>query len=161
MKECTLYFDGGIRQGVMAYGWLLTNQTHVDLQCGGISDQKSDVITSGNRTCGKGTSNIAEYRALIAGLQGSLKAGVDIVHVIGDSLLIIRQITGVFKTKKEELIKHRDYVIELLAQFENHTIMWVPRKENQRADDLVNEVFEKRNSKCSKKKRRNSRQQSS
>jgi len=164
MFEATLSFDGGIREGTMAYGWLLTKQTYIDLQCGGIYDHKADIIVSGKRTCGKGTSNVAEYRALIAGLQGSLKAGVDIIHIIGDSQLIIKQVTGVFKVKKEELRKHRDYVLELLEQFEEYTIMWVPRQENKRADALVNEVFERRNGKCSKRQkkldRKNLRRQS-
>lgn len=138
--EAILYFDGGIRQGIMAYGWILLNP-----------DDETDVIASGNRTCGTGTSNISEYRALIAGLQGSLKAGIDIIHIIGDSQLIIKQVTKVFKVNKPELKKHRDLVLELLEQFEDHTIMWVPRRENKRADALVNEVFDRRKDKCSKR----------
>lgn len=137
--EATLYFDGGIRLGIMAYGWILLNP-----------DDKTDVIASGNRTCGTGTSNISEYRALIAGLRGSLKIGVDVVHIVGDSQLIVKQVTKVFKVNKPELKRHRDCVLELLEQFEDHTIMWVPRKENKRADALVNEVFERRKNKCSK-----------
>jgi ribonuclease HI len=127
----------------MAYGWILCD-----------SDDEMDVIASGNRTCGTGTSNISEYRALIAGLQGSLKKGIDIVHIIGDSQLIIKQVTGAFKVKKSELIRHRDRVLELLEQFEDYTIKWVPRKENKRADALVNEVFDRRRGKCSKQKRK-------
>lgn len=142
MIEATLHFDGGIRQGQMAYGWILDS----------IDDNK--VIASGNRTCGTGTSNISEYRALIAGLQGSLKAGIDIIHIIGDSQLIIKQVTGAFKVNKPELKKHRDYVLELLEQFEDYTIKWVPRRENKRADALVNEVFERRKRKCSKNRRK-------
>lgn len=144
-KEChaTLYFDGGIRRGIMACGWLLINEHHTESDDG--------VFASGNRTCGSGSSNIAEYRGLIAGLQGSLKAGVDVVHIIGDSQLVIKQVTGAFKTNKPELIRHRDRVLELLEQFEDHTIKWVPRRENKRADALVNEVFERRAKKCPRK----------
>ena len=149
MIEATLYFDGGIRQGIMAYGWLLTNRIpehrHLD-----------EVFASGNRTCGKGTSNIAEYRALIAGLQGSLRSGVDVVHIMGDSQIIIKQVTGAFKAKKPELIKHLNRVRELLEQFEDYTIKWIPRKENKRADALVNKVFESRIQKCPKQKHRGS-----
>lgn len=123
----------------MAYGWILDS---IDGQ---------EVITSGNRTCGIGSSNISEYRALIAGLQGSLKAGINIIHIIGDSQLIIKQVTGAFKVKKPELIKHRDRVLELLKQFEDYTIKWVPRQKNKRADALVNEVFERREGKCLKR----------
>lgn len=149
MSEATLYFDGGIRKGVMAYGWLLVNP-----------DDETEVIASGNKTCGKGTSNLAEYRALIAGLQGSLKAGINVIHIIGDSQLVVKQVTGAFKAKKLELIKHRDRVLELLEQFEDYTIKWVPRRENKRADALVNEVFERKNGKCSKKQRKQRRRRS-
>ncbi|KKN91276.1 hypothetical protein LCGC14_0221440 [marine sediment metagenome] len=156
MLEATLYFDGGIRQDIMAYGWLLVDKTIVDLRnC--LSNDNKDVIASGNKTCGEGTSNIAEYRALIAGLRGSLKCGVDVIHIIGDSQLIIKQVTGVFKVKKPELKTHRDYVLELLNHFEDFTIKWVPRVENKRADALVNAVFERKNEKCSPKKKNQGR----
>ena len=142
MLEATLYFDGGIRESQMAYGWILF-------------DEDGEIIVSGNKTCGTGTSNISEYRGLIAGLQGSLKAGVDIIHIYGDSQLIIKQVIGAFRTKKPALKEHRDYVLELLTQFERHTIKWVPRRENKRADALENAVFMKRkNIKCSKKKQK-------
>ena len=141
--EATLYFDGGIRQGTMAYGWILLEPYN-----------EIRVLASGNRTCGTGTSNIAEYRALIAGLQGSLKAGVDIIHIIGDSQLIIRQVIGAYKAKKPELIRHRDRVLELLNQFEDYSIKWVPRHFNKKADALVNEVFLKRKGKGEGKAKR-------
>lgn len=143
MNEATLYFDGGIRQYMMAYGWLLCD-----------SQDETKIISLGFRTCGKGTSNIAEYRALIAGIQGSIRAGINIVHIIGDSQLIIKQVTEVFKVNKPILLRHRNRVIKLLEQFDDYTIKWVPRKENQRADALVNEIFERRKGKCSKKKRK-------
>lgn len=139
--EATLYFDGGIRQGICAYGWLLVDP-----------DDESRIIAFGHRTCGPGTSNLSEYRSLIAGLQGSLKAGVNVIHIIGDSRLVVSQVGGYWKVNKPELIKHRDRVLELLEQFEDYTIKWVPRRENKRADRLVNEVFEKRSGKCKNKK---------
>lgn len=141
--ETTLYFDGGIRKGIMAYGWILCNPA-----------DENQVIASGLRTCGEGTSNIAEYRALIAGLQGGIKAGVDIIHIVGDSQLIIKQVTKVFNVNKPILLRHRDRVIELLDQFDEYTIKWVPRRENKRADALVNEVFTRGENKCSKKQRK-------
>lgn len=111
-------------------------------------------MSQGNNTCGRKTSNIAEYRALIAGIKGSLKYGVDIIHIIGDSQLVVKQITGAFKAKKADLIEHRDHVLELLKQFDSYSIKWVPRNENKRADALVNEVFEKRKGQCEKKTRK-------
>ena len=130
----------------MAYGWILTNEYRV------ITDD--GIFASGHKTCGKGTSNIAEYRALIAGLKGSLRHNIDVVHIIGDSQLIIKQVLGSFKAKKPELKSHRDYVLRLLEKFDGFTIKWVPRNQNKKADSLVNEVFERRGGKCSKQTRK-------
>ena len=141
--EATLYFDGGIRKGQMAYGWLLLD--HLD---------EDKVTASGNRTCGTGTSNIAEYRALIAGIKGSLQRGITVIHIIGDSQLVIKQLTGAFKANKTELREHRDYVLKLLEKFESYTLKWVPRNQNKRADALVNAVFERRAQKCEKRTRK-------
>ncbi len=132
MSEATLYFDGGIRQGVMALGFVL-------------SDIDNNEILTGNGLCGKnGSSNISEYKALIAGLQGSLETGIDIIHICGDSQLVVKQITGVFKTKNSKLKKLRNYVLELLEHFEGYTIKWIPRNDNQRADALVNDAFKEK-----------------
>ena len=131
--EAILYFDGGIRKGICAYGWILCKTN------------KKGAIASGNNTCGFGSSNVAEYRALIAGLQGALKAGTDIIHITGDSQLVVKQVTGAFKTNKPKLIQHRDKVLELLEYFQDFSIKWVPRHLNQRADALVNKAFGRKN----------------
>lgn len=131
--RATLYFDGGIRKKLMAYGYLAV-------------DPKNDSIEffNGFNTCGVGTSNVAEYRSLIAGLERCVKEGVKIVHIIGDSQLIIKQVLGSMKVHKQELKDHRDHVLRTLEKFDNWTIKWVPRKENHRADALVNKVFERK-----------------
>lgn len=141
--EATLYFDGGIREKQMAYGYLLVDVLN-----------ESEVLKSGSRTCGIGTSNIAEYRALIAGIKGSLQHGVKVIHIIGDSQLVIKQLTRAFKANKPELKEHRDYVLVLLEKFESYTLKWVPRNQNKRADTLVNAVFERIEEKCKKKTRK-------
>ncbi len=138
--EGVVYFDGGIREGLCAYGWILCDPAN-----------EAIIMASGNKTCGRETSNISEYRGLIASLRGAILHGIDIVHIIGDSQLVVKQITGAFKTNKQELKEHRDYVLKLLEKFESYTIKWVPRNQNKRADALVNEVFKRRRNKCPKK----------
>lgn len=140
--EAILHFDGGIRNGIMAYGWVLTDIQSPDV-----------AIATGHKKCGKGTSNISEYRALIAGLQGALNNSVDVIHIFGDSQLVIKQVSGVFSAKKKELREHRDFVLKLLEKFDDHTIKWVPREENTWADELVNRVFGRKSVKCTRKKR--------
>lgn len=126
----------------MAYGF-------VALDC-----NSKEELFYGHKTCGKnGTSNLSEYRGLIAGIKGCLKRGVRIVHIIGDSQLIIKQVSGVYKVNKPVLREHRDYILKLLEQFDNYSIKWVPRKENKKADALVNQVFDRRLVKCGRKEK--------
>lgn len=141
MEEVILFFDGGIRRELMAYGYLAVNP-----------NDRTSILFKGSNTCGKGTSNIAEYRALIAGLKACLRNGIKVAHIFGDSQLIVKQVTGVFKVNKPELKRHRDYIRDLLDQFDDWSLQWIPRSENGRADALVNEVFKRKFPKCRKKR---------
>lgn len=142
MHSVIMYFDGGIREEIMAYGYVaFDSETNIEL-------------FTGSRTCGyNGSSNISEYRALIAGLQGCLKRNVKEIQIIGDSQLIVKQVTGVFRVNKTTLKEHRDFVLKLLSKFDKWTIEWVPRRKNKRADELVNQVFERKLKKCRKRKK--------
>lgn len=130
MKEVLFTFDGGIREGLTAAAYIAVSPR-----------DEQDILFSGARIVGPGTSNTAEYQALIDGLRACLERNVKIVHIIGDSQLIIKQVTGVFKTQKPMLIKHKNIVSKLLDKFDEYTIKWVPREQNHEADRLVNEVF--------------------
>jgi len=131
MKEIILRTDGGIREGRMACGWVAFNP-----------ENEKEVVFQGSKKCGKkGTSNIAEYRGLIAGLMCCLEKGIKIVHIIVDSQLIVKQVTNIAKTNNVELLKHKNRVIQLLKEFESYTIKWEPRQNNEMADELVNKAF--------------------
>lgn len=132
MKEVLFTFDGGIRESVTAAAYIAVSL-----------DNEQDILFSGARVVGPGTSNTAEYQALIDGLRACLERDIKVVHIIGDSQLIVKQVTGVFKTQKPMLIKHKNIVSKLLEKFDEYTIKWVPREQNHEADRLVNEVFRK------------------
>lgn len=131
-ESVILHFDGGIREGIMAYGYVAYDP----------SDHRT-ILFEGCSRCGSGTSNVAEYRALIAGLYECRRRRVNHIHVIGDSQLVINQITGAWKVNKEDLKQHRDKALELLVEFESWTAKWVRRNQNKHADMLVGEVFQK------------------
>lgn len=138
MNEAKLFVDGGIRKGLMALGFVVYSMQDKEL-------------FGGKKTCGRrGTSNIAEYRALIAGIQSCLENKINIVHIYSDSLIMVKQITEAMKVVNPILIKHKDVVINLLEKFENYSIKWIPREENKEADKLVNEVFNAKNNKHNK-----------
>jgi len=133
MKEVILRTDGGIRESHMACAYVV------------LSLDEKQILFSDYKRCGdKGTSNISEYRGVIFGLIKCLKEKIEIIHIILDSQLLVKQITNTAKTNNEELIKHRDKVLELLEQFKEFSIKWEPRNHNKLADELVNKAFVKK-----------------
>jgi ribonuclease HI len=95
---------------------------------------------------GKGTNNTAEYKALIECMKDLIKLGLskEEVNVYGDSDLIIKQVTGQWKCKKEHLIPLRDEAVSLMHKFSNLNIKWVPRNENAMADKLSKDGLSKK-----------------
>ena len=83
----------------------------------------------------RGTHNTAEWHALILGLRMALKHGERHVVAKGDSMLVVKQINGEWKTKNEALRSLRAQAEELLARFETWRVEWIPRKENWRTDE--------------------------
>ena len=84
----------------------------------------------------QGTHNTAEWHALILGLRLALTHGERQVVVKGDSTLVVKQVNGEWKTKHPTLQPLRAKVCDLLAQFDDWSVQWIPRKENRRADEL-------------------------
>ena len=87
---------------------------------------------------GQGTNNMAEYRALILGLQSALELECNQLEIFLDSQLIVRQIQGRYKVKHPTLKPLFTEAKGLLSQIENWSIDHVPREENKRADQLAN-----------------------
>jgi ribonuclease HI len=91
---------------------------------------------------GRTTNNVAEYRALLLGLQRARELGADDVEVIGDSELIAKQVLGQYKVKNDALRSlHRDATAALRA-FDHWSIRTVPRAQNADADALVNAALD-------------------
>lgn len=86
---------------------------------------------------GKATNNIAEYTALIRGLQDAKRHGADAVDVCTDSELMVKQIKGQYRVKSENLIKLYEQAISLLTGFKSYSIMHIPREKNTEADNLA------------------------
>ena len=83
------------------------------------------------------TNNVAEYQALIAGLQLAKKIGILRLYIRTDSELVARQLCGEYKIRKPELIQLAMDVKALLAGFESYTIKHIPREQNRLADKLA------------------------
>ncbi len=92
---------------------------------------------------GKSTNNVAEYKALIAGLEGAHDLDVQNLLVRLDSQLLVRQISGEYRVRSAGLKPLFRRVEALVARFAVVEIEHVPREENAVADALANEALDR------------------
>jgi ribonuclease HI len=126
-----LHTDGGARgnPGPAGIGVVLTAEP------GGPSRELA-------RSIGEATNNVAEYHALIAGLELALESGVDEIEVYVDSELVVAQVKGEWKIKNDRLRALAGKAQSLLRRFEASSITHVRRHLNQRADELANQAMD-------------------
>jgi ribonuclease HI len=91
---------------------------------------------------GHTTNNVAEYRALLLGLEHAREFGADDVEVIGDSELIAKQVLGQYKVKNAALKSLHGEALASVARFAHWSIRTVPRAQNAEADALVNAALD-------------------
>jgi ribonuclease HI len=103
-----------------------------------LKDEKSQLVSSISEPIGLTTNNQAEYKALIAGLKKSIKLGANQVEVRSDSELIVRQMLGIYRVKKEELKPLQEEARKLAGSFSSFKIVAIPREQNKEADKLAN-----------------------
>ena len=100
------------------------------------------VLDARGETIGVATNNVAEYSALIAGLQAALERGVVEVEVVSDSELLVKQMRGEYKVKNEALRELVDQAEALERRLGRVTYTAVRREHNELADRLVNEALD-------------------
>jgi ribonuclease HI len=91
---------------------------------------------------GEATNNVAEYRALLLGLELARDLGADEVEVVNDSELVARQIGGEYKVKHAGLKPLFLEAMRELRSFERWAVRSVRREHNERADELVNSALD-------------------
>lgn len=101
-------------------------------------------IAQQSRAIGVATNNIAEYSALIEAMKIATDMGVKVLNVIGDSELMVRQVSGVYKIKNAEILKKVKEVMALKRGFEKFTISYVGRDHNTLADALSTALLRKK-----------------
>jgi ribonuclease HI len=107
-----------------------------------ISTPDGDVIEERGERIGWATNNVAEYRALLLGLERARELGAREVELIGDSQLVVRQVRGEYKVKDENLQALKEDVERALGGFESWSIRHVRREDNAAADELVNAALD-------------------
>lgn len=126
-----VHVDGGARgnPGPAAVAAVATDASGVPLA------ERSEYI-------GETTNNVAEYRALLLGLALARELGARKVDVLGDSELIARQVGGQYKVKNAGLRPLYLEALGALRAFDHWSVRNVPREQNARADELVNEALD-------------------
>jgi ribonuclease HI len=120
----TMYFDGASTKDSAGAGVVL------------ISPSKKTISLSFKLNF-RATNNIAEYEALLLGLNSTKEMGIKGLKVFRDADLIIQQVNSTFQAKHVRLKAYRDEVWKVRDYFSIFEISYIPRDMNQLADSLV------------------------
>ncbi len=107
-----------------------------------VSDSDGGVLEELGEPIGETTNNVAEYRALLRGLDRARALGASEVEVVGDSELVAKQVNGQYKVKHAGLRPLHADALRALAAFERWRVRTVPRAQNTAADALVNAALD-------------------
>ena len=108
-----------------------------------VQDGDGEIVEEQSEAIGTATNNVAEYRALLLGIERAAALGARRLELIGDSELIVRQVNGEYKVKDEALRELHRQVRKALEGFDEWSIRHVRREENEEADRLVNEELDR------------------
>jgi ribonuclease HI len=92
---------------------------------------------------GIATNNVAEYSALIKGLEKARSLGVSRIKIFLDSELLVRQMNGIYRVKNKNLVPLWNHAKDILKAFESCEIRHVRREMNKEADALAREAVKK------------------
>jgi ribonuclease HI len=131
MAKLTVNVDGGARgnPGPAAIGAV-------------VRDAAGTIVEERGEKIGRATNNVAEYRALLLGIELAAAHGADELELIGDSELIVRQVEGKYKVKDTTMKELHGQVKAALAPFDRWSIRHVRREQNADADRLVNAALD-------------------
>jgi ribonuclease H / adenosylcobalamin/alpha-ribazole phosphatase len=129
--KARLFTDGGARgnPGPAAAAYVL------EAEDGTVLDARGEAI-------GVATNNVAEYRALVAGLAKATELGVDELEVVSDSELLVKQMRGEYRVKNAALVDLSLEAARLGRRLGRVRYTAVRREHNELADRLVNEALD-------------------
>ena len=107
-----------------------------------IATPEGVVLEERGEHIGEATNNVAEYRALLLGVERAGALGARELELRGDSELVVRQVLGEYRVKDAGLRELHGRVEHALDGFERWSIRHVPREDNAAADRIVNEVLD-------------------
>jgi ribonuclease HI len=129
--KARLFTDGGARgnPGPAAAAYVLEGED-------------GTMLAAHGEAIGVATNNVAEYSALVAGLQKAIELGVDELEVVSDSELLVKQMNGEYRVKNAALIDLSLEAARLARELGHVRYTAVRREQNELADRLVNEALD-------------------
>lgn len=126
-----IYTDGGSRgnPGPSAAGFVLI-------------DGAGNKLRARAFFLGESTNNVAEYTATVKALEAAGEIGAKKVTIFSDSELLVRQITGDYKVKSEQIWPLFRQAVKMLDKFESWDVRHIGRDKNTEADRLVNRALD-------------------
>lgn len=107
-----------------------------------LSDPTGETVVEHGEVIGMATNNVAEYRAVIGGLEKAASMGIRRVKVQSDSQLLVRQLLGQYRVRNAGLKPLYDRVRHVMRDFRSVTFEHVPREKNRRADELADAALD-------------------
>jgi dinuclear metal center YbgI/SA1388 family protein len=107
-----------------------------------LEDLDGRIVEEFGRVIGVCTNNVAEYSALLAGLELAAGLGVEELEILADSELLVKQVRGEYKVKNEGLKPLHEEASRRLRGFRRVVIRHVPRGQNAEADRMVNKALD-------------------
>jgi ribonuclease HI len=108
-----------------------------------LKSKSGEVLYSGSEYLGHTTNNVAEYKAVLLGLEGALAQGIKKVEVRADSELLIKQLRGEYRVKSAGLKPLYDEARKLLGRFTSVKLTHIRRELNGEADRLANQGIDR------------------
>jgi ribonuclease HI len=107
-----------------------------------LHDGQGQRIAQVSRYVGVSTNNVAEYMALIWGLEEAKRLGVRDITIKTDSELVVRQVQGIYRVRHDNLIPLFNRTMGILNGFQHWEILHIPRALNKEADKLANQAID-------------------
>lgn len=129
-KKLVLYVDGASRGNPGPAGIGVV-----------VADDKGKTVKTVYKYLGESTNNVAEYNALICGLEEAAALGATNILVNMDSELVTKQMNGEYRVKNEDIRPLFEKALGVLKGFESFEIRHVDRSQNKEADKLANKAI--------------------
>lgn len=131
LAAATIYFDGASRgnPGPSGVGYVIVGEN-------------GEVIKRGGEFIGFATSRMAEYYALKEACEQGVELGLKRVRFIGDNLMVINQMNGIYQVKNQDLMQVHEDILGLISKFDKVAFEHTKRGGNAEADAEANKVID-------------------